>query len=135
MALVAAFGLLFDAVRDVNNNTSKFKFQLKRIKGKLEALDPLIKQIKEFDSELDLQKWEARDFEEQMTEGERVVRFCPQLHLWNIRKKHHCTEKLLELDESLKRLMQILQIQIIRDLKETLILTNDIHRKIMGIRK
>lgn len=129
--LVAAFKLLFNTVKEVNDNTLMFKFHLKRIKAKLEALEPLIKQIKEFDSKLDLQKWIARDFEEQMEEGEKVVRFCSQLRPWNVRKKHHCTEKLLELDEILKRLMQILQVQIVRDLKETLILTKDIHRKIM----
>lgn len=130
--LIAAFKLLFDAVKEANDNTSMFKFQLKRIKAKLEALEPLIKERKQFDSEvMDLQKWEARDFEEQMKEGERAVRFCSQLRPWNIRKKHRCTENLMELDESLKRLMRILQVQIVRDLKETLILIRDIHRNIL----
>lgn len=132
MALVAAFRLLFDAVKEIIDRTSMFKFNLKKIEGKLEALEPLIKERKQFDSELDLQKWEASEFEEKMLEGEKVVRICSQIHPWNIRKKHSCTEKLQELDETLKRLMQILQIQIVRDMKETLVLTKDVHRKIMA---
>ncbi|KAH7514768.1 hypothetical protein FEM48_Zijuj11G0125500 [Ziziphus jujuba var. spinosa] len=132
MALVAAFRLLFDAVKEIIDHTSMFKFNLKKIEGKLEALEPLIKERKQFDSELDLQKWEASEFEEKMLEGEKVVRICSQIHPWNIRKKHSCTEKLQELDETLKRLMQILQIQIVRDMKETLVLTKDVHRKIMA---
>ncbi|XP_048324907.2 probable disease resistance protein At5g66900 isoform X1 [Ziziphus jujuba] len=126
-ALGAGFGLLLETVKESIDKTVMFKPTLKSIKGTLECLQPLIQDIKGLNMELDLPEGETTDFDLEMKQGEKLVAKCSKVSRWKFFKKSRYTGKLLELDQTLKRLIRILQVQGTRDTKENLKLTREIH--------
>ncbi|XP_068305438.1 uncharacterized protein [Pyrus communis] len=55
-----------------------------------------------------------------MEKGVELVHKCSNVSLWASNKKYEYTNKLLGLDESLQRLINILRVQLARDAKESL---------------
>ncbi|PRQ47736.1 putative transferase, protein kinase RLK-Pelle-RLCK-VIIa-2 family [Rosa chinensis] len=120
-ALGAAFGLLFDVVKEAIDKSTTFNSLLKNIKSTLDFLKPVIEKIAEQNMELGLPEEEIRYLTQQMEEGVELVRRSSKVCKWNC-MKYHYTDQLVELDGSLRRLLDVLKVQGVRDVKETLVL-------------
>ncbi|XP_060675185.1 probable disease resistance protein At5g66900 [Ziziphus jujuba] len=126
-ALGAAFGVLFDVVIEIKNKNLMFKPILKKLKSTLESLKPLITVIEKYNKKLDLPEGETTDFKLKMEKGAELVRKCSKVNRFNIFIKFYLAGKLTELDDTLKRLIEILEAQGVRDVKENLTLTREIY--------
>lgn len=124
-ALWAAFGALYKAVKDSEHKTAILKPTLERIHGKLEALRPLLEDIRELNEGA---PEELLGFKPAMEKGVELVTDCSNVHGFfnSFFKKAHYTEKLEELDETLQRLIRILVAQGVRDSKETAVKLQEI---------
>jgi hypothetical protein len=129
-ALGAAFGVLFDAVKDVVDKPSTFKSLLENIKFSLDFLKPVIEKIGEHNMELGLPDEEIKYLIKEMEEGVKLVRRSSKVSKWNCMKFYY-TDQLIELDGSLKRLLNLLIVQGVRDGKETLILASKIQDQLI----
>lgn len=130
-ALWAAFGALYKAVKESEHKTAILKPTLERIHGKLEALRPLLEDIRELNEGAPPE--ELLGFKPAMEEGAELVTDCSKVHGYfnSFFKKAHYTEKLEELDETLRRLIQILVAQGVRDSKETAVKLQEISDVVM----
>ncbi|KAM5576447.1 hypothetical protein ABKV19_007358 [Rosa sericea] len=124
-ALGAAFGTLFDVVKEAFEKSAMFKPLLKTIKSSLDSLQPLIQQIEMHNAELNLPNEEIESCKKQMEEGVELVRKLSKVSKWNYRKSRY-TDQLVQLDGSLKRMLDIMKVQEARDVKETLVLVRSI---------
>ncbi|ONH96589.1 hypothetical protein PRUPE_7G138800 [Prunus persica] len=111
-----AFQMLFDAVIAVKKETTMFKSMLGDIKSTLDSLQPVIKEREKYDSKEGLE-----NFAMQMEEGVKLVYKCSKVGVWSWCRKYRYTRKLDELDKCLQRLVEVLKVQGIRDVKETLV--------------
>lgn len=111
-----AFQMLFDAVIAVKKETTMFKSMLGDIKSTLDSLQPVIKEREKYDSKEGLE-----NFAMQMEEGVKLVYKCSKVGVWSLCRKYRYTRKLDELDKCLQRLVEVLKVQGIRDVKETLV--------------
>ncbi|XP_048322717.2 probable disease resistance protein At5g66900 [Ziziphus jujuba] len=130
-AIGAAFGALFNVVKEIIDKNLMFKPMLKSLQATLNSLEPLITQIKKYNDDLDLPEGETTDFKLEMENGAELVRKCCKVNRFNICFKPHFTDKLIHLDDTLKRLIFILTVQGVRDFKKNLTLTQDIHSVIV----
>ena len=119
--LGAAFGVLFDVVKKAVDKPTTFKSLLENIKFSLEFLKPVIENISKHNEELILQDEEIEHLITEMKQGVKLVQKSSKVSKWNCMKFYY-TDQLIELDGSLKRLLDILLVQGVRDGKETLIL-------------
>jgi len=71
--------------------------------------------------ELGLPAEEMKYLIQQMEEGVELVRKSSKVSKWNCMKFHY-TDQLVELDGCLRRLLDVLKVQGVRDGKETLVL-------------
>ncbi|KAB2617913.1 disease resistance protein [Pyrus ussuriensis x Pyrus communis] len=112
-ALRTSFQMLFDAVKSVQEENTMFQHLLGDIKSTLDSLQPLIKDIEKYNSKEGLQNYAI-----QMEEGAKLVQKCSKVGVW---RKHTYTKKLNQLDESLRRVFDVLKLQGMRDARETLV--------------
>lgn len=133
-AMEFAFDLLFGSIKNTIEKAVICKEKLKKIIKTLEALGPLIKQMKECNMILGKSESELQSFVNVMKEGEKLVGECSKIKKWEFLKKSRYSDKLDELDASLNDLLKILQVQQARDGKETLILVSNINDNIESMK-
>ncbi|RXH75273.1 hypothetical protein DVH24_029994 [Malus domestica] len=112
-ALRTSFQMLFDAVKSAQEENTMFQHLLGDIKSTLESLQPLIKDIEKYNS-----KEGRENYAIQMEEGAKLVQKCSKVGVW---RKHTYTKKLNQLDKSLRRVFDVLKLQVMRDARETLV--------------
>ncbi|CAN6541787.1 unnamed protein product [Malus baccata var. baccata] len=112
-ALRTSFQMLFDAVKSAEEENTMFQHLLGNIKSTLESLQPLIKDIEKYNS-----KEGRENYAIQMEEGAKLVQKCSKVGVW---RKHAYTKKLNQLDKSLRRVFDVLKLQVMRDARETLV--------------
>lgn len=117
-----AFSMLFEELKDIKDKNVNFKPTLKKLRGTVIELQPLIGEIQALNGELDLPEKETSEFTLEMKNGAELVRKCLEVRWYNICAKSDYTEELLELDETLQRRIQILLVQAARDTKKSLLL-------------
>nr|XP_048335018.1 probable disease resistance protein At5g66900 [Ziziphus jujuba var. spinosa] len=117
-----AISMIFEELKDLREKNSMFKPCLKKVRGTVQYLRPLIKEIQGLNKELDLSESETSDFASEIKSGAHLVRQCLKVRWYCICVKAGYTEELLELDDSLQRLIQILLVQSARDVKKALII-------------
>ncbi|XP_015890041.3 probable disease resistance protein At5g66900 [Ziziphus jujuba] len=117
-----AISMIFEELKDLREKNSMFKPCLKKVRGTVQYLRPLIKEIQGLNKELDLSESETLDFASAIKSGAQLVRECLKVRWYCICVKAGYTEELLELDDSLQRFIQILLVQSARDVKRTLII-------------
>lgn len=122
-ALGAAFGVLCDVVREAMNKPTPFKSLLNNINSTLGHLQPVIERIGEHEVELGQSDWVIKCLIKQVKDGVLLVQKSSKVSKWNCIKSYNYTEQLIELDGSLKRSIEILKVEGVRDVKETLVLT------------
>ncbi|KAK7263088.1 hypothetical protein RJT34_30672 [Clitoria ternatea] len=104
-----------DKVRD-------FRPTLERNMDTLDALTPLVKDIKRYSNELDHSKEEVGRLEKEIEAGKELVNKCSKFRWWRFLSfpQHH--DKLQERDRRLLRHLSVdVQAQMARDSKETLL--------------
>lgn len=120
----SVFVLLHDGVKQAIGKTGNFKYLLRDIKSTLESLNKLhataIRQIGEYNLELDLPNDEVDDLKQQMEEGAKLVGKLSHFRVWNYCCLNCYTDQLVDLDRSLKRLLDNIKLQETRDVKEIL---------------
>ncbi|CAN6698415.1 unnamed protein product [Malus baccata var. baccata] len=124
-ALRMAFQKLFDAVKSVQEETTVFEHLLGDIKSTLDSLQPLIKDIEKYNSKEGLEYIAI-----QMEEGANLVQKCSKVGVW---RKYKYTNKLHQLDKSLRRVFDLLKVQSIMDARETLVSLRNIEMALSGI--
>ncbi|KAM5576386.1 hypothetical protein ABKV19_007319 [Rosa sericea] len=125
----AALGTLFEKLykgveKLLMNKCTQFTPLLENIKSTLHSLQPLIKQIEHHNIELNLSNKEVEDFKKKIFEGVVLVEKFSKVRNWY--KNPSYTNQLQELDRSLKRQLEILTAEGVRDGKETLVLARKI---------
>lgn len=120
----SVFTLLYDGVKQAIGKTGTFKYVLRDIKSTLESLNKLhataIRQIGEYNLELGLPNDEVEDLKQQMEEGAKLVGKLSDFRVWNYCCLNCYTDQLVDLDRSLKRLLDNIKLQEARDVKEIL---------------
>ncbi|KAM5576364.1 hypothetical protein ABKV19_007300 [Rosa sericea] len=120
VALGVACKELYQRVKDVVHKSTQFKSSLRKIKLTLDLLYPLIKKMEDCNTELGNPKTELEILEIVMQDGSRLVDKLLKVRKWNFFKAYY-NSKLLALDDSLRRLFNILQAQQGRDMKVMLV--------------
>lgn len=127
-ALLTTFGLLHEKVKNTQEKSVNFKRSLEKINGTLEALKPLLEETEELKEKVvvDLQPEDILDFRSEMDKGvELVVECSKEYHGFNLSEITIHKEKLEKLDETLQRLIQIIQGE--RNTKETSIKVEELY--------
>ncbi|XP_050152444.1 uncharacterized protein LOC126627065 isoform X1 [Malus sylvestris] len=132
-ALGAVFEVLFSAVQQTKEKTRMFKRILGHLESTLDSIKPLIEEIAQYNKVLHLTEEELESFRVEMEMGVELVRKCSKVSLWASNKKYEYTNKLLGLDESLRRLINILRVQLARDATESLVSVTNIETVTMKI--
>ncbi|CAN6563032.1 unnamed protein product [Malus baccata var. baccata] len=118
-ALGTAFNVLYDVLNELITKNGIFKPLLKDIKSRLESLAPLLKDIEKSNKKFDLSDKELGNLKVHLEEGVKVVQKCKKVRWWSLYKRYKYANKLIEWDESLQRLLEILNVQGIRDMKDS----------------
>ncbi|KAL6224749.1 hypothetical protein ACLB2K_003604 [Fragaria x ananassa] len=129
-ALALAFGALCDSVKQVKDQILMSKPRLGDIKSTLETLQPLIKEMAECEKELDGPEEELENLRVKMEEGAELIRKCSKASAF---KKYKYSSRLDELHKSLQRLLGILKVQGIRDVKKALVSVRNIENVVQRI--
>ncbi|KAK9289877.1 hypothetical protein L1049_008811 [Liquidambar formosana] len=118
-ALGAVAGELLKAVLEAKNQTLKFKPILRKLESTLKSLIPKIEEIEKLNQNLDfLQKDDIGEFAKLLRQGEELVRRCLEVAWWNCCKKYRYSDKLVELDASLREFAALnLQVNMSKDIK------------------
>ncbi|XP_024182551.1 probable disease resistance protein At5g66900 [Rosa chinensis] len=128
MALIGGTGLpvtfwtLCDSVKQMKD-ILMFKPQLRDIKSTLDSLEPLIKEMAECEKELDGQDEELENLRVEMEGGVELIRKCSKASRF---KQYKYGSRLVEFSKSLQRLLGILKVQGIRDVKKALVSVRNI---------
>ncbi|KAJ8770748.1 hypothetical protein K2173_021395 [Erythroxylum novogranatense] len=129
------FGSFLDLVVDVTKKTILFQPTLKRLETTLKSLQPKIKQIDAFNLDMDRPK-EIDGLKVLIIKGQKLVIKCSNTNQYNFVMKPIYTEKLLKLEEELRRYIDIdMQVQQSVDQKETLIEVKQIGLEVRHISK
>ncbi|XP_039054417.1 probable disease resistance protein At5g66900 [Hibiscus syriacus] len=130
-ALGAVFGELLRTVVEASRTTAMFRDTLKELQSTLLSIEPVIKEIESFNKVSD-KEHETKQLLEIIDKGQKLVTRCCKIHRLDFIKKTYYVKKLHELNRSLDRLYQIMQAQLVRDVKEVLFETKEIS---VGIRR
>ncbi|VVA39869.1 PREDICTED: probable [Prunus dulcis] len=128
--LGAVFGVLFDTVARVKDKTMMLKRPLEDVKSTLDSLKPLIEEIAAYNKVLNLPKEELEKVRFQMEEGVELLHKCSKVRQWTSYNRYEYANKLLGLDESLQGLLNILRVQLARDVRERLVSVSKIEKLI-----
>ncbi|XP_015867235.1 uncharacterized protein LOC107404757 [Ziziphus jujuba] len=108
------------------------KPHIDKVIATLGVLEPLISQIEKFHTELALPNGQTvTDLKSEIEEAEKLIQKCSNASRFNLLKKKHYKDKLLAMDETLFRWVEILQMQLASDVKRSLVLVREIHAHIV----
>lgn len=118
-------GPMFDLLREGVEKSFAFNSTLKSVKSTVDSLAPLILQIEGHNTTLGgTRAAEVEPLKKTTEEGAKLILELLEVNEWSCLKGHY-TDQLVELDESLKRYLEILQVQGVIDVKENLVLTKE----------
>lgn len=126
----ASFLELYKAVDEAHDQNLMFKSLLGDIKSKLDSLLPLMKVIAEYEKKLDCPEEELQLFTIHMKEGVQLIHKCSKV---GADEKQEYTNKLVELSNSLQRLLDIPKVHGIRDVKKALVTLKYIENRFQQI--
>ncbi|CAN6698421.1 unnamed protein product [Malus baccata var. baccata] len=132
-ALGTAFNVLYDVLNELITKNVIFRPLLKEIKSRLDSLAPLLKDIEEYNKKLDLSDKELGHLKVHLEKGTEVVRKCKKIRWWSLYKRYKYANKLIGWDESLQRFLEILNVQGIRDVKDSTVSVKNIEKLVSRI--
>ncbi|XP_027348723.1 probable disease resistance protein At5g66900 [Abrus precatorius] len=113
-------GVLEYAIQTIDKGRD-FKPTLTKNMDTLDALTPLVEEIKRYSNELDHPKHEVERLEKELRAGKELVNKCSKFRWWRFLSFPQNRDKLVEKDQKLVRHLSVdIQAQIARDLMETL---------------
>ena len=121
-----AFSILYELVKDTAIKNKEFRPTLEKIKTTLEALKPSLDEIEKSNKKLKLPESELSGLKKAMEDGEVLIRKCSDVHWLKIFTISAYKDKLDEFDETLRRLIKIIGMQGVRDVKETSIMLREL---------
>ncbi|TQD97235.1 hypothetical protein C1H46_017166 [Malus baccata] len=131
----AGLGTLFNALYEVLGELIAknlvFKPLLKNIR--LDSLEPLLKDIEESNRKLDLPVVELENLKAHLEEGIELLRKCKKIRWWIVYKRYKYATKLIGWDKSLQRFLEILNVQGIRDVKDSTVSVKNIEKLVSRI--
>ncbi|RXI07205.1 hypothetical protein DVH24_026341 [Malus domestica] len=129
------FSALYDVLKELITKNVMFKPLLKNIKFRLDSLEPLLKDIERSNKELDLSDKELRNLKLHLEEGIHLVQKCKKIRWWSVLlyKRYKYANKLIEWDASLQRLLDILKVQGIRDVKDSAVTVKNVEEAVSRI--
>ncbi|BFG31163.1 hypothetical protein CerSpe_174370 [Prunus speciosa] len=98
-----------------------FKRILGYVKSTIDSVQPLIEEIAQYNKVLHLSKEELENFIIQMEKSAELVHKCSKIRRWASYKKYEYTNKLLGLYISLQLLLRTLRMQLVTDVRESLV--------------
>ncbi|XP_062029344.1 uncharacterized protein LOC133745300 [Rosa rugosa] len=134
----AVFAVLYDGVKQAMGRTETFKELLRDLKFTLECLRrqaTAIQQIGQYNVELGLPNDEIEELERQMHSGTLLVGKLLNFRWWNYCCINCYTDQLVDLDRSLRRLLENLMLQEIRDVKEILDLSRKSRKELEEVKE
>ncbi|ONH96598.1 hypothetical protein PRUPE_7G139600 [Prunus persica] len=131
--LGALFNVLYDGLKELIGKNVIYKTLLKAIISRLDILHPLIKEIAKYNKDLDLPDKELENLKVGMEKGIELVHKCSKIRAWNIYKKYKYANKLLDWNESLLGLLDMLNVQGIRDVKGSSVSVRNIEKVVSRI--
>ncbi|CAK7339409.1 unnamed protein product [Dovyalis caffra] len=121
-AVGAVFGELLGAIMNVANKALMFKTKFKEIQEILESNSPVLDEIKSLNKELDRRSEETEKIMGVVRNGTTLVLECSKIRWYNCWRRSKYTDKLTELEDSLKLFFQnVIPVQTARDTKEILL--------------
>lgn len=126
--------LSYDRIREIlgriGRNTT-FRSLLEDLKSTLASLKLLFQEMDQDNNLRDqCRPEELENFISQMEQGVELVHRCSKVGPLNIVKKHTYSRKLLKLNQSLQRLSNILNVQVARDVKQSMLSVRNIENTI-----
>ncbi|XP_048431682.1 uncharacterized protein LOC125473209 isoform X2 [Pyrus x bretschneideri] len=132
-ALGTAFNVLYDVLGKLITKNVMFAPHLKLIKSRLDSLAPLLKDIEKSNKKSDLSDEELGNLKEELEKGIQLLRKCEKTQWWSVAKRYKYTNKLIEWDESLQQHLKILNVEGIRDVKDTAVTVKTIEEAVRRI--
>ncbi|CAB4317860.1 unnamed protein product [Prunus armeniaca] len=127
------FNVLYDGLKELIGKNVIYKTLFKDIISRLDSLHPLIKEIEKYNKDLDLPDKELENLKVGMEKGIELVHKCSKIRAWNIYKKYKYANKLLDWNESLLGLLDMLNVQGIRDVKGSSVSVRNIEKVVSRI--
>ncbi|KAM2622148.1 hypothetical protein TB2_026811 [Malus domestica] len=126
---------LYDVLKELITKNVMFKPLLKNIKFRLDSLEPLLKDIERSNKKLDLSDKELRNLKLHLEEGIHLVQKCKKIRWWSVLvyKRYKYANKLIEWDASLQRLLDMLKVQGIRDVKDNAVTVKNVEEAVIRI--
>ncbi|KAK9924479.1 hypothetical protein M0R45_032845 [Rubus argutus] len=122
-----AFSALYAGVDDLIAKNHIFRPLFKDIKSRLDTLKPLVPEMEESNQQLSYtNKDELKGLDKVLKVGEELVLKCLNVRRWDLYRKYKYATKLLEWEEHLKKELEVLQVQGIRDGKKTAVSVDQI---------
>lgn len=127
--LGTAFNALYAGVDDLIAKNNIFKSLSEDIKSRLDTLKHLIPEMAESNQQLPYTyKDELTGFEELLKDGEELVLKCLKVKRWDLYRKYKHATKLLAWEEHLKKELEVLHMQGIRDVKKTAVSVGQVNQ-------
>nr|XP_028954012.1 probable disease resistance protein At5g66900 [Malus domestica] len=132
-AIGTSFNVLDDVLDELITKNVIFKPLLKGIKSRLDSLAPWLKYIEKSYKKLDLSDKELVNLEVHLEEGVELVQKCKKVRWWSMYKRYKYANRLIDWDGSLQRFLEILNVQGIRDVKESTVSVRNMEKLISRI--
>ncbi|XP_048431278.1 probable disease resistance protein At5g66900 isoform X2 [Pyrus x bretschneideri] len=132
----SVFNALHEVLMELIAKNVKIKPLLKDINSRLDSLEPLLKYIEkdiEKFKKLDLPVVELENLRVHLDKGIELVQKCVKIRRWSAYKSYKYTKKLSGWDKSLQRLLEMLNVQGIRDMKDSPVLVKNIEKAVSKI--
>ncbi|KAK9948817.1 hypothetical protein M0R45_004379 [Rubus argutus] len=127
------FSVLYDGLKELISKYLLFKPVLKSLISTLKSLEQVVPEIVKLNKELDRPEIELASLKTQLEEGKVLVAKCCKVRVLNVYKKYKYAKKLLGWNENLKQQLEMLNVQGIRDGKETLSTVNNTDKAVSRI--
>ncbi|KAI3437395.1 uncharacterized protein J3R85_005376 [Psidium guajava] len=135
-AVGTAFSELFKLVNHLVRTVAAFRGQLKKIQTTLGSIEPIIKEIDEFNNRLDRSPEEMASIKVLLEEGQGLVDKCLKIHKLNLCRKYRHSRKLTRFNAAVLESFQhdLLPLNA-RDGKETLVEVKEIGRGVTEVKE
>ncbi|RXH75265.1 hypothetical protein DVH24_029986 [Malus domestica] len=113
--LGTVFNMLYDVLKELTAENVMFK--------------PLLKDIKS----RNLPDVELANLKQHLEEGIKLLQNCGKIRWWSVYKRYKYANKLTGWDESLQRLLEVLKVQEIRDVKDNSVSVKNVEKLVSRI--
>lgn len=125
-ALGAGFGELLTFIKKTGERAINFYPVLKETQSKIEAIIPLIEEIDSLNEALEFPKEEIEKLRDLLETGKKLLLRCVELRKIDYLRKSSYTQKLREWNTKIGSSVDVLSMQMARDVKKTMMIASEI---------